>query len=143
MTVFKIMLLAFFVLINVNANAQYYPPQDTMRAVDSQVLYPGSALFSRYGTFGLHMQDDCNLVVYRGRPHVRNAVWSSNTHNKGYGCYAEMQVDGNLVVYNQNHKALFATGTHRYPRAVLVMQEDGNLVIYSDASRRRAVWDSF
>jgi hypothetical protein len=43
----------------------------------------------------------------------------------------KMQVDGNLVVYDQNNSPLWASGTNYNPVSALArMQSDGNLVVY-------------
>ena len=42
-----------------------------------------------------------------------------------------MQKDGNLVVYREDGKAMWATGTSG-DRNSLVIQDDGNLVIYEN-----------
>ena len=59
----------------------------------------------------------------------------------------KMQYDGNLVVYNKEHKHMWSTGTggNRYAR--LYFQDDGNLVIYSVAAggckwQQHALWAS-
>lgn len=41
-----------------------------------------------------------------------------------------MQSDGNLVLYDQNNSALWATGTDGNPGSFLVIQDDGNVVVY-------------
>lgn len=41
-----------------------------------------------------------------------------------------MQHDGNLVLYNQVGKALWASGTHNVAIRRCIMQTDGNLVLY-------------
>lgn len=50
------------------------------------------------------------------------------------------QSDGNLVLYENGGKALWATGTDGTAGSVAVMQEDGNLVVYTDDGK--PVWDS-
>ncbi|MFD7645707.1 hypothetical protein ACFV4P_34255 [Kitasatospora sp. NPDC059795] len=42
-----------------------------------------------------------------------------------------MQGDGNLVLYNANGSAIWASGTYGHSAAALNMQADGNLVVYS------------
>ncbi|EFJ16595.1 hypothetical protein SELMODRAFT_17897, partial [Selaginella moellendorffii] len=54
--------------------------------------------------FMLYMQLDCNLVFYKGK----TIIWSTNTQNQGKNCFLRMQVDGNLVLYNDNLKALWS-----------------------------------
>ena len=52
----------------------------------------------------------------------------------------ELQSDGNLVVYDRNGAALWASRTAGNPGARLAIQNDGNLVIYS--SGNKMVWTS-
>jgi len=42
-----------------------------------------------------------------------------------------MQEDGNLVIYSEDGKPLWASGTHGHPGAFLAVQDDGDAVIYS------------
>ncbi len=52
------------------------------------------------------------------------------TSNNGL-FYAEMQTDGNFVVYSSgNSNALWASSTMHSGFSHLVLQDDGNLVIY-------------
>ncbi|CAA6675188.1 unnamed protein product [Spirodela intermedia] len=65
------------------------------------------------------MQNDCNLVLYDG-----GAVWSSRTFGKGTNCLWRatqlgfgnyvlvLQRDRNLVIYNGQSRAIWATGTN-------------------------------
>jgi hypothetical protein len=50
-----------------------------------------------------------------------------------------MQQDGNVVLYNSNHAAIWATNTARKGGERLVMQNDGNLVLYSNSG---PIWSS-
>ncbi|MFJ1752284.1 glycoside hydrolase domain-containing protein [Kitasatospora sp. NPDC088134] len=102
------------------------------------------------------MQDDGNLVVYRGDggPGVGGALWASNTWGgSNGGAYTVVQADGNVVIYRRGGGpavggAIWATGTNARSSALgggqrltgnqwtqsattrLVMQADGNLVLY-------------
>ncbi|WP_426112908.1 hypothetical protein [Massilia sp. PWRC2] len=84
------------------------------------------------------MQHDCNLVVYHGR----QAVWATNTNNKGSACAAIMQGDGNLVLTTGNGRVLWSSHTDKHPGAWLLAQTDGNVVIYrpGDAVSGRSLW---
>jgi len=42
-----------------------------------------------------------------------------------------LQIDGNLVLYGEDRKALWVSGTSGKPVTRCVMQQDGNLVLYS------------
>ena len=47
-----------------------------------------------------------------------------------------MQGDGNLVLYDKNDRAIWASGTSG-PNTQLILQNDNNLVIYSNGN---ALW---
>ncbi len=49
-----------------------------------------------------------------------------------------LQPDGNLVLYQQEHQPVWATGTDGQDVSTASMQEDGNLVLYSSSGD--AVW---
>ena len=86
---------------------------------------PNGQLVSAGGRYTLDMQGDCNLVIYEGR----RPVWASGTHGRGMNCYAEMQQDGNLVVYTMARRPVWATGTHGRGGNLAVLTEDGRLVV--------------
>lgn len=85
---------------------------------------------------------DGNFVLYAGN----GKKWGAGTRavdiSTGPGCEAAFQSDANLVVRNCDGAAIWASGTHTYPNAVLCFQADGNLVIYSAASGGKALWST-
>lgn len=101
----------------------------------------------------LRLLDDGNLVLTgQGR-----TIWSIRTGYVGYmlgvnshlgpgthlvspngGYSAEMQGDGNFVVYRSGGAAQWDSGTVGHAGASVYMQSDGNLVIYAGP----ALWDS-
>jgi hypothetical protein len=115
-------------------------------AAQSTILYPGDSL--RFGTINmmvsgnfhsLIMQRDGNLVLYSP---TNGAIWSTNTF-WGPDTHVDMQLDGNLVVYN-NYGPVWASQTSGHPFSCLALQDDGNLVIYIDCGQYpgNAVWSS-
>ena len=118
-------------------------------------LGTGGSLFSPLGAFRLVLQDDGNLVLYviddmRIPPDAasvlfhaeqnlglwyHDALWFAGTHvgtgDAGTGAYCAMESDGNFVVYDDEGKPCFQTGTKGHPGAFLRCQDDGNLVIYT------------
>jgi hypothetical protein len=108
-----------------------------------QSLAIGDILRSPNGLYGLFMQADGNLVLYSGVPSVATAVWATNTWalptwlrpNR-----ADMQGDGNFVLYNNANFASWSSGTAGNPGARLAMQDDRNLVIYTPGNQ--ALWAS-
>jgi hypothetical protein len=90
----------------------------------------------------LTLQSDGNFVLYAGNGKVWGAATRAVDISTGPGCEAQFQGDANLVVRNCASDAIWASGTHTYPNAVLCFQADGNLVIYSAASGGKALWDT-
>ncbi|WP_329133692.1 hypothetical protein OG552_16695 [Streptomyces sp. NBC_01476] len=95
----------------------------------------------------LVMQADGNFVMYRKRD--GKAIWSTGTYGHA-GAYADMQSDGNLVVYGpgggpSTGGALWSTGTYGHAGAYADMQDDGNLVVYragGGTSTGGALWST-
>jgi hypothetical protein len=73
-------------------------------------------------------------------------VWQATTvftANMGFtNCQGTlvMQADGNLVLYNENWTAIWATNTSGHSGASTVFQDDGNLVVYTSSGV--AIWAS-
>lgn len=103
----------------------------------SQRLNHDDCLASSDKRFYLCMQNDGNLVIYRGaNTKNRRPIWASNTPGKGTHPHRlEMQSDGNLVMYDSKNRATWASGTHDRGATdvTTIMQSDGNLVIYNNA----------
>lgn len=97
----------------------------------------GDCLVSLDKRFYLCMQNDGNLVTYKGADsRDRHPIWASNTMNKGSHPHRlVMQKDGNLVIYDSQSVPTWATNTHdRGARdAYVIMQSDGNLVVYNSS----------
>lgn len=92
----------------------------------------------------VHFQNDGNLVVYRYNYSARKweAKWATGTWD---GATPEMraarfsiQADGNIVLYNAQNKAIWATMTNGNRNVQLAMQNDGNWVVYT--SDGRPIW---
>jgi len=108
-----------------------------------QSLGVGDILRSPNGLYGLFMQGDGNLVLYSGVPSVSSAVWATHTWTLPTTLRpnrADMQSDGNFVLYNSANFPSWASGTDGNGGARLVLQDDRNLVIYSAAGQ--AIWAS-
>jgi hypothetical protein len=129
------------------------PTQGGMRAT---YLKPGNSLYSPSGAFRLCLQLDGNAVVQcvqdstlprqweTGQALNPNAItwenpmWAAGTNDQGV-IELDMQVDGNLVLYNATG-ASWNSGTEGNPGAYLRMQDDGNLVIYG--TNGGALWST-
>jgi Protein of unknown function (DUF2515) len=90
-----------------------------------QGLAPGAETFSCDQRFRFIMQNDGNLMLYEGS----RALWGAGTNGKG-GYVANMQTDGNLVVYDSAGRPLWASNTAGHGGSNLLVQNDGNVVIY-------------
>jgi hypothetical protein len=96
-------------------------------------LKPGMAAVSLSRKFQLVMQYDGNLVLYQGK----HPLWATAT--SGRGVYANMQPDGNFVVYSKASRPLWAAGVN-VAGSHLEVQNDGNVVVYSPS--HQALWDT-
>ncbi len=126
-------------------------------------LNTGDSLYSPLGGFWLFFQVDGNLVLYvvdderipgdvapillhtaEWPSLYHNALWSTGTHvptqAAGTGAYCIMKDDGNFVVYDEDDKPCFQSGTKGHPGAFLRCQDDGNLVIYT--RDKKPIWQS-
>lgn len=72
----------------------------------------------------LNIQNDGNLVMYRGG----KPTWSTGTHGNPNAVLV-MQMDGNLVIYNQNNSPIWHTSTHGFATTGVEMQVDGRLLM--------------
>jgi outer membrane protein assembly factor BamB len=98
-------------------------------------------LVSSNQCFKLVMQEDGNLVLYKQS--TGHYTWATETHNTA-GARAEMQPDGNFVLYAPNIRALWRTDTVGSNGKILILQDDGNLVIFPDRKLTKGteIWHS-
>jgi pimeloyl-ACP methyl ester carboxylesterase len=117
--------------VRVRASSEVPPPPSggnptgpgTMTA--GQRLYADQQIASPNGRFVLRYQSDGNLVLYDTWIGPR---WASGTAGLPAG-WAEMQVDGNLVIYGGG-AALWASGTDGNPGAYLQVHDNGEVAIH-------------
>lgn len=94
-------------------------------------LAAGQFLHDATGRMTFIMQTDGNLVAYHGG----KPAWSSKTNNHP-GSKADLQSDGNLVVYSDAGRVLWSSHTNgRGPGTRLVTQESGDVVLYQGSVR--------
>jgi nucleoid-associated protein YgaU len=105
---------------------------DTLQAGSS--LTAGQSITSNNGAYALTLQDDGNLVLSEGG----NAVWASKTNGKS-AVKADLQDDGNFVLYTEGNDAVWASETSGNSDVKLVVQDDRNVVLYAGD---KAVWAS-
>ena len=117
-----------------NTDGIYAAPSACGAIEPGHGLAPGESVSSCDGRFALVMQGDGNLVLYMGG----TALWSSRTNGKG-GRTADMQTDGNLVVYAAANRPIWSSATNNHPGATLAIQDDGNLVLYANGT---PIWAS-
>ncbi len=97
-------------------------------------------LASENGLYYAYLQDDGNLVVYRGSgpDDEHGALWNTGRHaDLGPDFYAVVQEDGNFVIYagtdpDHRKKAVWNSGRHADlgPKFFLLLGDDGHLMIY-------------
>lgn len=102
-----------------------------------QSLYPGEMLVSRNNKYRLVLQEDRNLVIRS--PY--KVIWTSKTAGQMDIMYVIMQMDGNLVMYNDIKRAAWASQTSRskQTKTRLHMRNDGDLAIFFD---EQIIWRS-
>lgn len=101
----------------------------------NEILCSGDNILSRSKAYNLAMQNDGNLVIYKGG----SPLWASNTFQSNGKNRLIMQSDGNLVIYNGQNAPVYNTGSSIGSGVYnLIMQDDGNLVIY----KSNKLWSS-
>ncbi|OAL44681.1 HET-domain-containing protein [Pyrenochaeta sp. DS3sAY3a] len=102
-----------------------------------QSLFPGEMLVSRNNKYRLVMQEDRNLVVRS----PFKVIWTSKTAGQMDIKHVIMQMDGNLVMYNDISRAVWASQTSRskQTKTRLHMRNDGDLAIFYD---EKIIWRS-
>jgi len=86
-------------------------------------LKQGDSLTSANGRYHLELQTDGNLVLTG----PTGVAWDSGTRGKGVAT-AEMQADGNFVLYTADRGVVWDADTTG-PGAHLLLQDDRNIVI--------------
>jgi RHS repeat-associated protein len=110
-----------------------FPPQTCSIGIalnSPQTLPSGSCITSPLGQYMLYMNTDGNLFIY-DIAHA-TATWSTGTFGNP-GAYANMQTDGNFVVYSTGGVALWSSGTSGTFSERLEMEDDGLIVIFKSA----------
>ena len=101
------------------------------------------------GLYGLRMQKDGNLVLFKTLPNQPDVnLWSTNTAGVGghKDPFMSLGDDGNLTVSRDHFKnILWASQTAGNPGAALYLQDDGNLVLVRRPEAREprdVLWSS-
>ncbi|EMM7968637.1 TPA: hypothetical protein VDT85_003744 [Pseudomonas aeruginosa] len=107
-------------------------------ATQSVIIPPGTVMprgtVYVNGNYSFRFQTDGNLVVYSGSTPIYNA----ELDGKG-GVKAQMQYDGNFVVYDANDNAIWHTHTDGNQNAYMAFQPDGHLLIV----KQDVIWARF
>jgi hypothetical protein len=112
------------------SNAPPVPDPDILHS--GETLSLGEWRVSKQGRAVLLMADDGNLVLFeqRDKAHGGNRLlWSPGTGPNRGANRADMQTDGNFVVY-AGDTPLWASDTSGNPGAHLAVQDDGNVAVY-------------
>ncbi|TCN55729.1 LysM domain-containing protein [Rhodococcus sp. SMB37] len=99
-----------------------------------QSLGVGQELKSDNGKYTLTLQQDGNLVLSEGG----KAVWAAGTNGSG-AVRANVQEDGNFVLYKDDNSPVWASETSGNSGARLTVQDDRNVVLYAGS---KPVWAS-
>ena len=115
--------------------------KDRLENGDRLRSYEG--IMSANGKYFLQMpKDGCNLLWYGPGIYAGLQQWRKDW--KGHVCELVQQGDGNVVMYDQHHKALWWGSSDpakvRSGRYATVLQDDGNVVTYDD--RHNVLWHS-
>ncbi|MFD6858302.1 LysM peptidoglycan-binding domain-containing protein [Rhodococcus sp. NPDC060090] len=99
-----------------------------------QSLSVGQELKSDNGKYALTLQQDGNLVLSDSG----KAVWAAGTNGSG-AVRANVQADGNFVLYKADNSPVWASGTSGNSGVRLTVQDDRNVVLYAGS---KPVWAS-
>ena len=105
-------------------------------------LPPGANLISPNGQYTACMQEDGNLVVYRGSSRTHeNVVWKSSTAGRA-ASHLTLWHDGNLVIFDAQGAAVWSTHTEEKGSGPvrLEMQDSGRLVLLDEADTWQMSW---
>ncbi|MFF5051703.1 LamG-like jellyroll fold domain-containing protein [Micromonospora sp. NPDC000663] len=102
----------------------------TSELLPHQRLIADQELSSPDGRHVLRMQADGDLVYLRDG----NRAWESGTAGNP-GAYAQMQIDGNFVIYQASEAPLWATSTHQTGADRLVIRNDLGVVLFGPDSQ--------
>ena len=96
--------------------------------------------FLQNGHCKFSVQKDGNIVAYSTHHGQHKAIWASNSNGKGRAPYYFcLQEDANMVLYDQDHKCVWSSGSYGHgANSVLRAQDDGNVVLYNSAGK--AIW---
>ncbi|XP_054876922.1 B-type lectin plumieribetin-like [Poeciliopsis prolifica] len=102
---------------------------------NNEELRRGDYLLSNNGEWKAVFQNDGNFVIYGWQP-----TWSSDTYQSDV-VRLIMQADRNLVMYNDDNKPRWHTGTYLKDSHVgrVQLTDDGKLLVYSAA---KLIWSS-
>ncbi|MFD6896004.1 LysM peptidoglycan-binding domain-containing protein [Rhodococcus sp. NPDC060086] len=99
-----------------------------------QSLSVGQELKSDNGKYALTLQRDGNLVLSESG----KAVWAAGTNGSG-AVRANVQEDGNFVLYKNDNSPVWASETSGNSGVRLTVQDDRNVVLYAGS---KPVWAS-
>ena len=91
-----------------------------------QTLNRGQSVCSVNKRFNLIMEDGGNLVVYQNSNHEK--VWEAGANGRG-GVRADMQEDGNFVIYTKDNAVPWSSDTWRAGPSYLELSDEGVLQV--------------
>jgi hypothetical protein len=104
------------------------------RLGSGEKIIRGMQLTSNDGNFSLKLQEDGNLVLYRGTGRRRKPLWDSGTSGQPSEVLM-MQPDGRLVILGPGERVVWEPDrsqptARRVPGSWLELENDGSLRIY-------------
>lgn len=104
------------------------------KLMNGESLNAGEMLYSN--GYYLVVQDDCNVVIYNGKPfEPKNAIWSTRTNYDELICqYCSLKMDStnNLILHVPDNIVMWRSGTNGFGeegRGYLELREDGSLAV--------------
>ena len=92
----------------------------------------GDWLYSNKGNHCFGLQGNGCICLFMLHP-KNGVLWKAEQYWSGQ--VLRMQDDGNLVIYDYQNSAVWASNTAGYPGSVLRLEDDGNLLIYAPGTR--------
>ncbi len=102
------------------------------------VVFSGAGSFLLFQSHADSLSDDSNLFGFAmtgGTCLTKGQTVYDTPSAKAISARFTMQSDGNAVLYNEDGKAVWATGTNGTTASKICMQTDGNLVLYGASNQ--------
>jgi len=95
--------------------------------IAGQFIFANQCIVSLSGQYMLYMAPDGNFFIYDIAHNI--GTWGPGTYGHP-NAFADMQTNGNFVVYDANSNALWASNTYGSGATDLRMESDGRIILY-------------